>query len=238
MSHHQLPGDPPVPLLLRRSKRARRMSLRISALDGRVTLTLPRSVPEAMALEFAREKEDWIRGHLAKRPDTVTVAPGVLLPVDGYMRQVVQGTKRGVRMGPDSLEVGGNRPGKSLERFLKELARERLAEASDHYAGRLGRSYSKLSLRDTRSRWGSCSSAGVLMYSWRLILAPVPVLRYVAAHEVAHLQEMNHSSDFWALVRDLYGDYTSARNWLRTDGNGLHRYRFDADATATEQPTG
>jgi len=90
----------------------------------------------------------------------------------------------------------------------------------------LGRSYARLSLRDTRSRWGSCTSDGGLMYSWRLIMAPPEVLDYVAAHEVAHLAQMNHSPAFWAEVTKIYGDYAAPRNWLRANGSTLHRYKF------------
>ncbi|MDE4132633.1 SprT family zinc-dependent metalloprotease [Phaeobacter sp. QD34_3] len=226
MSAHHLPGDPPVPLILRRSARARRISLRVSSLDGRVTITLPRTLPEREALEFAVEKEGWIRGHLARRPDNVDVTFGTLLPVAGQELQVVPGQGRGVRITGGEIAVPGARPAKPLERYLRELARDRLAGASDEYAARLGRGFSRIVLRDTRSRWGSCSSAGALMYSWRLILAPAEVLRYVAAHEVAHLQEMNHSAAFWSLVEDLYGDYAAPRAWLRENGSALHRYRF------------
>ncbi|MEP0155856.1 SprT family zinc-dependent metalloprotease [Pseudophaeobacter sp.] len=226
MSAYHLPGNPPVPLVLRRSARAKRISLRISALDSRVTLTLPSRVPAREALDFAAEKEDWIRAHLARHPEVVEVGFGTLLPVEGQQRQVVAGGKRGVRLEPEAVVVGGDNPARSIERYLKELARDRLAAASDHYAAQVGRSYGKLSLRDTRSRWGSCSSAGTLMYSWRLILAPSEVLSYVAAHEVAHLVEMNHSADFWAVVAQLYGDSAAPRQWLRSEGAGLHRYRF------------
>lgn len=226
MSAYHLPGDPPVLLTLRRSSRAKRISLRISALDGRVTLTLPAKLPEREALEFAAEKEDWIRGHLARHPDVVDVDIGAEIPVEGQPHLVVAGTRRGVQFGAGEIAIGGGSPARSLERYLKELARDRLAAASDHYAAQVGRPYAKLSLRDTRSRWGSCSSAGVLMYSWRLILAPQDVLTYVAAHEVAHLVEMNHSPDFWAVVSQLYGDTTAPRRWLREEGGRLHRYRF------------
>ena len=228
MSAYHLPGNPPVPLTLRRSARAKRISLRISALDGRVTLTLPSRLPAREALDFAAEKEGWIRDHLARHPEVVAVGFGAMIPVEGAARRIVQGAKRGVQLEADTIHVGGGSPARSLERYLKELARDRLAAASDHYAAQVGRSYNKLSLRDTRSRWGSCSSAGTLMYSWRLILAPPQVLSYVAAHEVAHLVEMNHSADFWAVVAQLFGDSTGPRDWLRRDGSGLHRYRFDA----------
>ncbi|KUP93304.1 M48 family metallopeptidase [Tritonibacter horizontis] len=234
MSELCLPGDPEVRVRLRRSPRARRLSLRVSALDGRVTLTLPQRVPEREGRAFLAEKEDWIRSHLARQPDQIYIAPGQVLPLDGVETEIRPGIGRRVLWHPGRLEVPGPAPARRLERFLRELARDRLAAASDHYAARLGRRYQSLTLRDTRSRWGSCSSAGGLMYSWRLILAPPEVLRYVAAHEVAHLQEMNHSPAFWAVVTDLYGDYASARAWLRTDGNTLHRYRFE-DAPAGER---
>ncbi|AHC99698.1 M48 family metallopeptidase [Leisingera methylohalidivorans] len=226
MATHHLPGDPPVPLILRRSARARRISLRISSLDGRVTLTLPKSLPERAALAFAEEKADWIRSHLEKHPETVEAGFGTVLPVDGQNRVVERAPGRRIQLDAGRIAVPGDNPGRVLQRYLKELARNRLAEASDFYAARLGKSYSRLTLRDTRSRWGSCTADGGLMYSWRLILAPPAVLRYVAAHEVAHLQEMNHSAAFWAVVERLYGQYEAPRAWLRENGAGLHRYRF------------
>ncbi|MEX0304786.1 MAG: M48 family metallopeptidase [Leisingera sp.] len=226
MAEHHLPGDPPVPLTLRRSARARRISLRISSLDGRVTLTLPKSLPEHAALAFAEEKADWIRSHLKKHPEAVEAGFGAVLPVDGQDRVIERAEGRRIQLDAGRIAVPGNNPGRPLQRYLKELARNRLAEASDFYAARLGKGYNRLTLRDTRSRWGSCTADGALMYSWRLILAPPAVLRYVAAHEVAHLQEMNHSSDFWAVVERLYGRYQEPRAWLRENGASLHRYRF------------
>ncbi len=231
MGRHALPGHPPVPLTLRRSARARRISLRISQLDGRVTLTLPPGVPETEALDFARVKEDWIRGHLQARPEHSVVRPGEEIPIEGRLRRIVVATGRRIELRPGEVAVPAGSEARRLARFLKELARERLTEASDDYAAMLGRSYSRLTLRDTRSRWGSCSSDGGLMYSWRLILAPSEVLHYVAAHEVAHLAEMNHSPAFWAQVERLFGPYEVPRRWLRDNGAELHRYRFDIDAS-------
>ncbi len=228
MGHHFLPGNPPVELILRRSARARRISLRVSSLDGRVTLTLPRGVRDSEALDFAREKESWLRKHLDQRQEDVAITHGAMLPVGGVMREVVPGTGRRIVLGEDSIAVPGpaDRVGTRLAAFLKQSARDRLAAASDTYAARLGRPYSRITLRDTRSRWGSCSHAGALMYSWRLILAPPEVLDYVAAHEVAHLQEMNHSPAFWSVVSRLMPDYDQHRLWLRKNGTDLHRYRF------------
>jgi predicted metal-dependent hydrolase len=228
MTDAHLPGEPPIPLRLRRSARARRISLRISQLDGRVTLTLPPRVPEREALDFAREKETWIRRHLAARDADVTVAPGALLPIEGQEHEVTLGASRRVAIGDGRVEVPGpaDRMARRLGRHLKLLARDRLAAASDRHAERLGKGYASITLRDTRSRWGSCTVDGRLMYSWRLVLAPPEVLDYVAAHEVAHLEHMNHSPAFWAEVEALYGDYRAARSWLRSQGAALHRYRF------------
>ncbi|UWQ50334.1 M48 family metallopeptidase [Leisingera caerulea] len=226
MADYHLPGDPPVPLTLRRSAGARRISLRISSLDGRVTLTLPKSLPERAALAFAEEKADWIRGHLQKHPEAVQADFGAVLPIDGQNRVVERAQGRRIQLEAGRIAVPGNSPARPLQRYLKELARNRLAEASDFYAARLGRGYSRLTLRDTRSRWGSCTADGGLMYSWRLILAPPAVLRYVAAHEVAHLAEMNHSQAFWDTVERIHGRWQDPRAWLRENGARLHRYRF------------
>ena len=229
MGRHILAGNPPVEITLRRSARARRISLRVSSLDGRVTLTLPRGVPEREAMDFARSREDWLRGHLARQAPQVVIAPGAVLPVEGRAREVVAATGRHVLLRPDRVEVPGP-PAQAAARlrgWLRARARDRLAGASDLYAARLGRGYSGITLRDTRSRWGSCSSAGRLNYSWRLILAPPEVLDYVAAHEVAHLEEMNHSAAFWAVVERLHGPWQAPRDWLREQGHDLHRYRFE-----------
>lgn len=229
MGQHLLPGNPPVELTLRRSARARRISLRVSGLDGAVTLTLPRGVSEGEGLNFARSKADWLRAQLSDQPDVVTVTRGTTLPVEGQMLRIMSGTGKRVVPDGDALLVPGpeTATGSRLQAFLKTLARDRLATASDRYAAALGRSYSRLTLRDTRSRWGSCTAAGGLMYSWRLIMAPPEVLDYVAAHEVAHLQEMNHSPAFWSLVEQLMPDYRDPRQWLSKEGGALHRYRFD-----------
>ncbi|MBB05927.1 MAG: zinc metalloprotease [Pseudooceanicola sp.] len=231
MGQHVLPGNPPVEINLKRSGRARRISLRVSSLDGRVTLTLPQGVSDRAGLAFAAEKSDWLRRNMARHGGVEQIAYGTRLPVAGVPLILSPGTGSRVRIEEDRLIVPGDpdRLCARLTGYLKTLARDRLAEASDRYAGQLGRRYTRLTLRDTRSRWGSCSSQGALSYSWRLILAPGDVLEYVAAHEVAHLAEMNHSVRFWAVVTDLYGPYDTQRRWLRTEGTALHRYRFEAD---------
>lgn len=228
MGQHFLPGNPPVAITLRKTAQARRISLRISRLDGRVTLTCPLRVSDREALAFAHEKADWLRQNLMSHPGPARMEIGAQMPFEGRMLRIATGQGRLVRPEGDHLLVPGtpDRAAARIAGFLKQAARDRLAEASDHYAARLGRGYNRLSLRDTRSRWGSCTADGGLMYSWRLIMAPPEVLTYVAAHEVAHLAEMNHSDAFWSVVTRLYGDYRAPRRWLREKGSDLHRYHF------------
>ncbi len=230
MGIRTLPGDPEIVLKLRKNARARRMTLRISRVDGGVTLTVPRGVSEREAMAFAVEKQGWLRKHLARQDTRVVVGAGMSLSVAGQVMRLVEGQDARLRLDGDAilLPQPEERGRRQLLAWLKEQARAELTRASDHYANALGRRYSKITLRDTRSRWGSCSSAGALMYSWRLILAPRSVLTYVAAHEVAHLAEMNHSPAFWQVVAGLYGPHDEARAWLRSEGPRLHQYRFDA----------
>lgn len=229
MGQITLPGKPPVAITLKSSARARRLSLRVSQLDGRVTLTMPRGLPRREAIAFAQEREGWIRGHLVRIGDGEVPAFGRTLPIEGAPVMLLPGSARAPERQGNAL-VLPDRPDRvpaMARAYLKALARDRLAAASDRHAGALGRTYAKLTLRDTRSRWGSCTVDGNLMYSWRLIMAPPEVLDYVAAHEVAHLAEHNHSPAFWAVCARLCPDHKRLRAWLRAEGAALHRYRFD-----------
>lgn len=225
-----LPGSPPVEVHLKRSARARRFSLRVSRLDGKVTLSMPLRAREGEALAFLQGHEGWLRQTLSAMPDSArqAVSHGSVIPVEGTALVLTPATGRGVRVEGDRLLVPGDPAtvGPRVAAWLKVLARDRLAAASTLYAGLVGRQFSSLAIRDTRSRWGSCSPDGRLMYSWRLILAPAPVLDYVAAHEVAHLVELNHSAAYWAVVDRIYPGWQAQRAWLREHGQTLHRLRF------------
>lgn len=230
MTRHTLPGDPAIEIALRRSARARRYSLRVPATGGPPVLTMPRAACEAEALSFAQSRRDWLLGHLDSRPREVLVGHGAQVPYAGALLRVQPGTGRTPRLEGGTLFVPGpeQASGARVAGWLKARARMALSAACTHHAGTLGRGYSRLDLRDTRGRWGSCSSAGRLMFSWRLVMAPPEVLDYVAAHEVAHLAEMNHGPRFWATVARLCPGHAGPRAWLRRDGPGLHRYRFVA----------
>ena len=224
-----LPGDPPIALDIKPSSRARRLSLRVSRLDGRVTLTLPPGASRRHALAFVEDKADWIRRHLADRPDAERPMPGATLPFRGADHTVTTGPGRSVRLSNGAIEVPHRDPEHTPARlmaFLKHQARGALVEAVDRHAATLGVSPAKLTLRDTRSRWGSCSVRGDLMFSWRLVMAPPEVLDYVAAHEVAHLVEMNHSRAFWDTVARTCPGFEAPRRWLKQNAEALHRFRF------------
>jgi predicted metal-dependent hydrolase len=225
-----LPGSPPVEVHLKRSARTRRFSLRVSRLDGKVTLSIPARAREAEALAFLRGQEGWLRATLDAMPESavITVGMGAQVMVEGRLLTLCPGTGRAIRVEGDRLLIPGDpaQAGVRLAAWLKVLARDRLARASGHYASLLGRTYSRLTLRDTRSRWGSCSPEGALMYSWRLIMAPPAVLGYVAAHEAAHLVELNHSPAYWAVVSAIFPGWRSERAWLHEHGQTLHRFRF------------
>ncbi|MCA8884867.1 MAG: M48 family metallopeptidase [Rhodobacteraceae bacterium] len=221
-----LRGDPPIEVHLRRSARAVRLSLRVSRLDGTVTMSLPETVPQRTAEKFLAQKAAWVRQNVAEGPRPWVPALGDTMPVEGRDCRIVAG-----RPGLSDREIRVD-PRRSvppqIAALLKARARDRLAPACDRYARAVGRDYARLTLRDTRSRWGSCTSGGNLMFSWRLAMAPAEILDYVAAHEVAHLVHMNHSTRFWQLVGRLCPGYADHRAWLRGPGRDLHAARFRA----------
>ena len=220
-------GTPPITVELRRNARAKRMTLRVSAADGVVRLSLPKQGSLKAAKRFLLEQEDWLRGHIGKAPERVTIAEGLTLSLHGESFLLQTHSKSRVTLAPDTLFLPEDRPmGQALERFIKTRARNVITKLAEVDSATLGKPFNKISLRDPRSRWGSCNSDGNLMFSWRLMLAPPEVLRYVVAHEVAHLREMNHSKAFWLEVAGLMPDYTPPRRWLQQNGASLHRFDF------------
>ena len=217
-------------VVLKRNARATRFSLRVSRADGVVSLSLPVWAPRQDALAFLSERADWVRSHLAHTPAPSRARIGAALPVLGIPRRVEAGNGRAARFEDGRLTVPpGPHEGLRLRALLTAMARDRLSRAVSAHAGAIGRRPGKLTLRDTRSRWGSCSARGDLMFSWRLVMAPPEILDYVAAHEVAHLAEMNHGPAFWALCRRLSPASDTHRAWLRTHGADLLAWRFDSD---------
>ncbi len=226
-------GEDVCSVRVRRHPQARRYTLRIQAATREVVLTMPPRGSLREARDFAQRHGGWIAARLNRLPAAVPFAHGTVVPVRGLDHRIEH--RRGARGtvwselaadGARLLCVAGEAPhvSRRVADHLKREARRDLEAASARYAERLAVRVRRVSIRDPSSRWGSCSTTGVLSFSWRLILAPDFVLDYLAAHEVAHLVEMNHSPRFWRTVLAVCADTRRAKAWLDAHGAELHRY--------------
>jgi predicted metal-dependent hydrolase len=221
------------PVRLRRHRQARRYTLRIQAATREVILTIPPRGTLKQAREFAQKQGGWIAARLGRLPESAPFVHGVVLPLRSVPHRITHrpGARGTVWTETDGngerlLCVAGNAPyiDRRIGDFLRREAKRDLETASLRFAADLGVTIRRVAVRDQSSRWGSCSTTGVLSFSWRLILAPNFVLSYIAAHEVAHRVEMNHSPRFWRLVQRLCPDHERAKVWLDVHGADLHRY--------------
>jgi predicted metal-dependent hydrolase len=226
---------------LKRSAAARRFTLRVRAPSGDIVLTLPQRASLGDARSFAERHAAWIGTKLRRLPQRASFEPGELVPFRGILHEITlcrsaRGTVWVEPPAPESTGAATATPrlcvnaadpcfvARRIRDFLVAEARRDLESAVARYARALGVRPRKVTLRDTRSRWGSCSSAGSLSFSWRLVMAPRFVLDYLAAHEVAHLLHMNHSAPFWAAVEASCPDSGRAEAWLKANGASLHRF--------------
>jgi predicted metal-dependent hydrolase len=184
---------------------------------------------------FLMRQTDWLTRALSRVPARVVVGDGTRLPVAGNEVEVrvIEGPRRAPQLMDGRLILSGPAgrgilAGPRVAAFLKLRARDALVPAAQHYGGMLDRQFAGVTLRDTRSRWGSCTSQGRLGFSWRLAMAPPEVLDYVAAHEAAHLLEMNHGPRYWAALERIMPDFRRHRAWLKTEGRKLHGFQFGA----------
>jgi predicted metal-dependent hydrolase len=218
---------------VRRHRQARRYTLRIQSATREVVLTIPPRGTLKEAHDFAQKHGAWIAARLGRLPRAAPFADGVAVPLRGAPHRIVH---RRFTRGTVWFEAGGvgepllcvagdaRHIDRRIADFLRREAKRDLEAASLRFAKELGVAIKRVAVRDQASRWGSCSTTGVLSFSWRLILAPDFVLDYLAAHEVAHLVEMNHSPRFWRLVQRLCPDHERAKIWLDVHGADLHRY--------------
>lgn len=236
------------PIEVRRHPGARRMTLRVSRTRRAVIVTVPVQCNLDDANTFLSRNLDWVRERLVDLPSLSPLGHGSELPLRGEMHRLeFTGAERrrgSVGAGPVTrivaateetapgepampvLSVGG-RPEHAARRlgdWLFDEARRDLDVAVQRHARALGLSPKRIVVRDQTSRWGSCSTTRVLSFSWRLVMAPPSILDYVAAHEVAHLAEMNHGPRFWALVERTFPRMEDAKRWLTVYGVELHRY--------------
>lgn len=223
------------PVELRTHPTARRLTLRVSRTRRAVFLTVPRNYDPREANRFLTRNLDWVLERLDGVPAAVPFEHGAVIPVRGVAHEI-QFIGPQPRRPIVTLEAGAGRlptlsvtgePAHAPRRLLDWLtteARRELDHRVTFHATTLGLRARRITLRDQKSRWGSCSSGGCLSFSWRLVLAPSFVLDYVAAHEVAHLAEMNHGPRFWKLVAKVCPGMEEAKFWLRRNGMDLHRY--------------
>lgn len=222
-------GAGEIGVMFKRHAQARRMVLRLNAEGTAVVVTVPSHASRIQAIDFTERSRGWIEQKLAAHGGSTPMTPGNRIPLRGSEHEIVHVPSRRGTVTSDPLagviRVPGEVPHvpRRLLDWLKTTARAELTSASRKYAALMGVKFSRVTIRDQRSRWGSCSAAGELSYSWRLILTPPHVLDYVAAHEAAHLKHMNHGRHFWRLVLTHCPDAAKAKKWLKANGQSVHR---------------
>lgn len=219
-----------IKLSFKRNGRCKRMIMRVAKDGSGLMMTLPKRTTQAEALRFAHASKTWVLKNISNRMPALAFEGGVAVPFRGEFHSIIcPGGKRGL-VQLDQLAKTIIVPGdpthinRRLTDWFKQQAAKDLTLASEYYANAMNVEYSALTVRDQSSRWGSCSAARALSYSWRLVLAPRYVLDYVAAHEVAHIREMNHGPRFWRLVLTHCKHAKDARTWLKHEARDLHRY--------------
>jgi predicted metal-dependent hydrolase len=208
--------------------KAKRLILRLDEKRREAVAVAPSKRKLGEAAAFARDRIDWIAKHLDALPQVTAMQAGAVIQLRGQPCVIsLDGPGRRAVLdagNPQVLRVPGETATtpRRVERFLRNAALDDLTTAVERYCAQLGVDARRVAVKDTRSRWGSCTSDGRLSFSWRLIMAPPAVLEYVAAHECAHLLEMNHSPAFWAHVETCRQNWRGERAWLRRHGRELH----------------
>lgn len=212
-------------LILRPHQRAKYLKLRFDARNRTALLTVPPGISTGKAIQFARKHQDWIEEQDENSPKVTALIAGEKIPYQGRLVTIIHrpDSRGAIEISNRQLIVGGPLPGFEvrLGNWLAKQAWFALIEAVEKFTPVLGLEPGRVVVRDNRSRWGSCSSRKTLSFSWRLILTPGDILHYVAAHEMAHLAEMNHGPQFWQQVKRMSPDYKDARRWLKSEGSRL-----------------
>jgi predicted metal-dependent hydrolase len=212
-----------IPFSVRRSPRARQVRVSVGA-GGEVEVTLPRRAPERAAAQAVRELRPWIerRRRTLERAAAEVARPAGTVPYLGRdLRLVPQPRRERVHRRGDELLVPAREARPALERWYRRAARLEIAPRLDAATARAGSEHTGLTIRGQRTRWASCSANGQMSFNWRLLLAPELVLDYVVEHEVCHLELMDHSPRFWALLESRVPDWREHARWLRRYGATL-----------------
>ena len=218
---------------IKNNPRAKRISLRLNAKTGKFDLTLPQYANLHTAYKFVESQKQWIDQHLNALPAPIHIKDGTTIPILGTNRKLhitknPTSARTQIELTNHALIMHTHleSPEKRLEKFLKTIGKESFTQLAQEKAKAINKTITSITLRDPKSRWGSCSEDGKIMLSWRLILAPHAAMDYVIAHEIAHLTHMNHSKAFWTLCRELSHDFLEGSHWMQEHGNSLLRYQF------------
>ncbi|GHC66935.1 M48 family metallopeptidase [Limoniibacter endophyticus] len=224
-----------VPLRVVENERAKRLTLRIETGGKGLRVTIPKGLRNTDIEGFLDRHENWIVTKLSALPENPVVRHGIRIPVRGKSHLIVHvpGTRGTASLsederGPLLLVYGAaEHLPRRIADFLKKQAREDIGRLVAKHAATVGRKPKAIRFKDTTSRWGSCTSDGTLSFSWRIMMAPAPVIDYLVAHEVAHLIEMNHGPNFWTLCEKLCPETRRCKDWLKRNGTALHAIRFN-----------
>ncbi|QPC86113.1 DUF45 domain-containing protein [Mesorhizobium sp. NBSH29] len=217
------------------NERARRLTLRIDAGGRGLRITVPPGVAGGEVERFLSRHQGWLEQRLSKVPDRPQVRPGIKIPVRGVAHLIIHepGARGTVTQiidadGPKLTVFGDRRHlARRVADFLKREAKRDIDALVAKHTETVGRRAKAVRFRDTTSRWGSCTADGSLSFSWRIMMAPAPVIDYLVAHEVAHLKEMNHGPKFWKLCTELCPDTERCKAWLKRNGSALQAIAFD-----------
>ncbi len=211
-----------------RKKGVKRITLRIDKIKRTPILTIPYLCRKKTAYEFAEKNRVWIENQLIKIPQKKSIKAGINISILGekYKIKHQKEARRGVWIEDGFINVSGEKDfmERRVKDFLKKRAREELLKLSYEKADLTNKKINKIVLKDTKSRWGSCSSKNNLNFNWRIIMAPYEIMDYLVSHEVAHLTHHDHSKDFWGLVAILHPNYKKSRLWLQNHGDKLFSY--------------
>jgi predicted metal-dependent hydrolase len=224
-----------LPLRIVENDRARRLTLRIDAGGRGLRITIPPGIAHGEVESFLHRHQGWLEQRLAKVPERPQVRPGIKIPVRGTPHLILhEPATRGIvmlRNGETAPELVVHGDRRHLQRriadFLKSEAKREIGMLVALHCSAIGKNAKAIRFRDTSSRWGSCTSNGTLSFSWRIMMAPPPVINYLVAHEVAHLKEMNHGPKFWKLCSELCPDTDRCKAWLKRNGSALQAIAFE-----------
>jgi predicted metal-dependent hydrolase len=215
-----------IPVLVKPNVRARGLTLRYNLKKACFVASVPKRISRKAIIEFLTLHADWMQQQLNKIPVTPSILEQGFVTIEGIDRTIIHQEAAGVKiiLDDDSLIVmcRAERLPRAIQRFLIQHAEKVILELAYPKAQLIDKKITKVTLRDTTSRWGSCASDGSLSFSWRLIMAPMATIDYVVAHEVAHLKHFDHSQNFWAVCRELSASFTSGKHWLKLNGAQLH----------------